>query len=298
MYASLWQTQWRETTGRSLLVAAGPGESSAPRHPRRADRDAASRSGAGVRRLSPVGQRVGPLPTRRGALGPARPPARPAAGLVAEALPSRDGGPPADRSLPRSAQAALHALDSRSRTGSHRAALPGTSVGLDRGAVPGPVGVHAAETRAAGLRTGSGGGAALAAPGVSRDPGTGSSRTGRDSLGRRDGAAFGPPGGHLLRTTRQDARDPWNGQTLPLQHALDDHQPGQAGVHGLQGTVHSARLPPLPATPGTAATPEGLRDRGPSPSPRLWGCRTLGETAETMAAALLLARLQPRAQSR
>ncbi len=101
---SLWQTQRRETARRSLLVAAGTGKSSAARHLRRAERDVASRSGAGVRRLSTVGQRVG--------------------------------------SLSRSAQAALHALDSRSRAESHRAALWGAPLGLDSGAVPGPVAVR------------------------------------------------------------------------------------------------------------------------------------------------------------
>src|SRR3972149_91943 len=50
----------------------------------------------------------------------------------------------------------------------------------------------------------------------------------RDLLGRRDGGAFRPCGGTVLRAPGADAGHPGDGATVRLQHDLRHHQPGAA----------------------------------------------------------------------
>ena len=79
---------------------------------------------------------------------------------------------------------------------------------------------------------------------------------GRNSLGRRDGPAFGPPERTQLQQARTHAGDCWNGPTVRLQHDLDDHQSGNAALHGVPQAIHAA------SAAGISASLAAFSERG------------------------------------
>src|SRR3989454_4294066 len=83
-------------------------------------------------------------------------------------------------------------------------------VGLDGGALFAGLGSDATEAGAARLRTKPGRRAAMVEEGIPGHPGASQARKGRDSLGRRDGAALRSSSRPLLWTPRPDARGAWH----------------------------------------------------------------------------------------
>src|SRR2546427_7027388 len=65
--------------------------------------------------------------------------------------------------------------------------------------------------------------------GIPGHPGASQARKGRDSLGRRDGAALRSSSRPLLWTPRPDARGAWHRSALPLQPDLGHHQSRSTG---------------------------------------------------------------------
>src|SRR3990172_4540774 len=163
------------------------GGAQAARGPSRGGRPLAGRGGAGVRRLAPVGERLGgPTPPRRGGCAPLG-----QAGTAALPAPlaarGSEGGAPDRRPLPRPAEAALCALDARGGGEAPGRALRLRGVGVDGGPLAQTLGLHAAEAAPPGLRAGRAGGGALAEGGIPGHTPAGEAGEGRDSLGRRDG---------------------------------------------------------------------------------------------------------------
>ncbi len=123
---------------------------------------------------------------------------------------------------------------------------------------------------------------ALVERGIPRDPGKSQAGEGRNSLGRRDGPAFGPPERTQLQQARTHAGDCWNGPTFRLQHDLDDHQSGNVALHGVPKALHAASAAGVSASLAAFREREGVLDRGRSPSAsRKKGAALAGSTSRT-----------------
>src|SRR5258706_8969192 len=92
-----------------------------------------------------------------------------------------------------------------------------------------------------------------------------------NSLVRRDGAAFRPSSGAILRTARADASGLWNGAALSLQHDLCHHQSGAVGLHDFPTAFYGAGVSEFSwpsAAPDAEDQEEGVSGCGWSPSPQ------------------------------
>src|SRR3989304_280045 len=211
----VWQYYWRGDAGCTPSVDPRSGDPPPSGDAGCRGRDVSGPGSPCVWRVPAVGARVGSPQGRRRAWGTSLAPARASARAGTATVPGGHGGPPDHGSLSRPTQDALYALDTR---GGLRPAGPEVRpapLRLDRRSRPPALGLHAAKTRPAGLRTGSRGGAPLAHAAVSGHPRAGPSGAGDDLLGRRDREALGPSGRAVVRASRAHAGDPGHGGAPP-----------------------------------------------------------------------------------
>lgn len=100
----------------------------------------------------------------------------------------------------------------------------------------------------------------MAGGGIPEAPESRENRGGGDSLGRRDGPAFGPSDGHQLRAQGANAGDPGDGPAVRLLDDFDDHQPGDVAVHGFQRGLQSAGDDPVCEAAFEELPPENVLD--------------------------------------
>src|SRR5712691_11582775 len=154
--------------------------------------------------------------------------------------------------------------------------------------------------RAWGLtpRTKPGRRAAMVAEGIPGHPGASQARKGRDSLGRRDGAALRSSCRPLLWTPRPDARGAWHRSALPLQPDLGHHQSRSTGFHGFSPALHRAGLSEFSASPAASDPRESVSDFGSPPRAQVCAGESLAGKARGAHPALLASVLQPGTESR
>src|SRR5712692_4437374 len=171
-------------------------------------------------------------------------------------------------------------------------------IGLDGGALFAGLGSDAAEASATRVRTKPGRRAALVGAGIPGHPGASQARKGRDSLGRRDGAAFGPSSRPVLRASGPDAGGSRHWSAIPVQHDLSHHQSRSTGLHGVSPALHRAGLPEFSASPAASDPKESVSDFGSPPRAQVCAGESLAGEARGAHPALLASLLQPGTESR
>ena len=197
-------------------------------------------------------------------------------------------GRPSDcQQTARSVEIAVLSLDTGSGWAIDRTEVWRGRLGLDGWPVLENVGIYAAKTDSAGVRSGPGGGSPLAGAGISGDQSPGPEGKGRNLLGRRDGIAVGSCDGDQLGAERADACDSGNGPEIRLRSDLGDHQPRTAVFHGFASTIDGRAVHRFYASTGTASAAENLPDRGPSSGASVGDSENLVEKERTTGATFL-----------